>query len=155
MQKSWIICTVITLAAMIAFAQTPSGNPPAGPADTQQKRLGLTRHLEHLAQVLGLSDSQKEQAGMIFQQARESGQPIREELTRNRARLTAATKEGASDVDIQRLANEQGRLMGRLVAIRAQASSRFYRILTSEQRVKAEQMHELFREHPEERETGP
>ena len=142
---------VITLVAMVAFTQTPGG----GSRPSQQGRLGFTRHLEHLTQALNLSDSQKEQVGAIFQQARVSAQPVLEELSQTRAKLTAATKDGASDVESQKLADEQGRLIGKLVAIRAQARSRFYRVLTPEQRVKAEQMHEQFRHHPGKSKTGP
>ena len=137
---------VATLAVGIVFAQAPTGNLQPG-ASTQQGRRGFMRwNLEHIAQALNLTDSQKEQARTIFQQARQSAEPIRQELRQNREKLSAAAKVSNSEGDIQKLANEQGRLLGKLIAIRTEASAKFYQMLTPEQRVKADQMHEQFRQ---------
>jgi len=102
--------------------------------------------LDHVAQVLNLTDSQKAQARTIFEHAQQSAQPIRQELKQNREMLTAAAKVSNSEGDIQKLANDQGRLLGKLIAIRTEASARFYQLLTPEQRVKADQMHEEFKQ---------
>ena len=135
-----------TLAAGIVFAQAPTGNSQPG-ASTQRGRGGFKRwNLEHIAQALNLTDSQKEQARTIFQQARQSAEPVRQELRKNHETLAAAAKAGKSESDIQNLANERGRLLGKLVAIRTVASAKFYQMLTPEQRVKADQMHEQFRQ---------
>jgi Spy/CpxP family protein refolding chaperone len=105
-----------------------------------------------MAQALGLTASQKEQARMIFQHARQSAQPIRQELMQNREQLVAAAKAGKSDADIEKLADDQGRLLGKLVAIRTEASAKFYQMLTPEQRIKADQMDERFRQRVRPRE---
>ena len=146
------LAAVILLAAGGIVAQASRANPLPGSLG----RLGFNGHVEHLAQVLDLTDSQKEQARIIFRNARESSQPIREELKRNRDRLTAAAK-SASETDIQSLAIEQGRLLGQLTAIRTRASSKFYQILTPEQRVKYDQMRQQIRQkfHSGERDNGP
>ena len=137
---------VATLAVGIVFAQAPTGNLQPG-ASTQQGRRGFMRwNLEHTAQALNLTDSQKEQARTIFQQARRSAEPVRQELKQNHETLAAAAKAGKSEIDIQNLANERGRLLGKLVAIRTVASAKFYQMLTPEQRLKADQMHEQFRQ---------
>jgi Spy/CpxP family protein refolding chaperone len=102
--------------------------------------------LDRLTQSLNLTDSQKQRARAIFESARQSAQPIRQELKANRDKLRAAAKVSNGEGDIQRLATEQGRLLGKLIAIRTQASANFYQMLTPEQRVKADQMHEQFRE---------
>jgi len=143
---------VVALAATVVLAQTPGATRQPGAA----RGLGFDRHLEHVAQILGLTDSQKEQARVIFRNARESSQPIQEELMRNRDRLTLAAK-SASEPDIQSLATEQGRLLGQLVAIRTRASAKFYQTLTPEQRVKYDQMREESRQkfHAGERQNGP
>jgi Spy/CpxP family protein refolding chaperone len=143
---------VLTLAAPVIFAQATSASPQREVAG----RPDFNRHLEHLAQVLALTDSQKEQARVIFRNARESSQPVQQELKQNRDRLTAAAK-SASETDIQSLATEQGRLLGQLVAIRTRASSKFYQILTPEQRVKYDQMRQQSRQkfHSGERDNGP
>jgi Spy/CpxP family protein refolding chaperone len=140
---------VATFVAGIVFAQTPTGDSHPSAVNTQEERRGfMCGHLDldHVTQVLNLTDSQKEQARMIFQHAQELAQPIRQELKENREKLTAAAKVSNSEGDIQKLANEQGRLLGKLIAIRTEASAKFYQMLTPEQRVKADQMHEQFRQ---------
>jgi Spy/CpxP family protein refolding chaperone len=149
---------VAALAAGIVFAQAPARNMPRGDTNAQEKPNDfMVRHLEHLAQVLNLTDSQKEQARTLFEQTRQAAQPIRQELRLNRAKLAAAAKDGTSEADIQELANKQGHLLGRLVAIHTVAASKFYQMLTPEQRVKADQMHEEFgpRAPLRERRNGP
>ena len=140
---------IATFGAGMAFAQTPTAQPGPGTAKAQPERREYMRghwDLDRLTQVLNLTDSQKARAQTIFQNARQSAQPIREELKQNREKLTAAAKVSNNDTEIQKLATEQGRLMGKLIAIRTQASAKFYQILTPEQRVKADEMHERFRE---------
>ena len=143
---------LIVVAVTTVFAQTT--NPNRQP-DTA-RWLSFDRHLEHLSNVLGLTDSQKEQAIAIFKDARKSSQPLHQELRLNRERLTAAAKL-ASEPDIQRLATEQGRLWGQLLAIRTRASAKFYQALTPEQRVKYDQMREQSRQkvYSGERDNGP
>jgi len=143
---------VISLAAGLIVAQGPSAKRLPGSTGGR----GFNGHVEHLAQALNLTDSQKEQAQTIFRNARESSQPIQEELKRNRDRLTLAAK-SASETDIQSLAIEQGRLLGQLVAIRTRASSKFYQILTPEQRIKYDEERQQARQkfHPGEHDNGP
>lgn len=149
---------VAALAAGIIFAQAPGRNMHRGDTNTLEKPNDfMVRHLEHLAQVLNLTDSQKEQARTIFQQTHQAAQPIRQELKLNRVKLTAAAKGGTSEAGIQELANQQGHLLGRLVAIHTVAASKFYQMLTPEQRVKADQMDEEFKQTTpfRERRNGP
>ena len=128
---------VATLAAGIIFAQAPTH---------QGRRAFVRRHLQRIAQALNLTDSQKQQARAIFQQARQSAQPVRQELRQNREALRAAAKAGSIDADIQKLAANQGQLRGQLIAIRTEAAAQFYRTLTPEQRAKADQMRQQFRQ---------
>jgi Spy/CpxP family protein refolding chaperone len=102
--------------------------------------------LDRVAQALNLTAAQKQQAQTIFQQAQLSAQPIRQELKQNREKLSAAAKMSNSEADIQNLATERGRLLGKLIAIRTEASAKFYQLLTPEQRVKDEQLHQQLRE---------
>jgi Spy/CpxP family protein refolding chaperone len=140
------------LAATQVFARTPSATRQPDAA----RWLSFDRQLEHVAHVLGLTDSQKEQARVILRNARESSQPLQQELRQNRERLTAAAK-SASEPDIQRLATEQGRLLGQLVAIRTRALAKFYQTLSPEQRVKCDELRQQSRRkfYPRERKNGP
>jgi len=158
MKKSLLKYAAIpALAAGLVFAQVPATNPPSGAANTHQGRRAFRRnHRARIAQELNLTDAQKQQARTIFQQACQSAQPVRQQLKQNRQALTAAAKAGNSDADIQKLSTEQGSLLGQLVAIRTESASQFYQMLTPEQRAKADQMHQQFRQrsHSGERKNG-
>jgi periplasmic protein CpxP/Spy len=146
-----------TLAAGIIFAQTPSADSQPGAISPQEGRLDAMRShldLDQTAQALNLTDAQKEQARTIFQQAHQLAQPIRQELKQNREKLSAAAKASNNDGEIQKLATEQGRLLGELIAIRSEASAKFYQMLTPAQRVKKDQLHEQFRERMHSQKPG-
>jgi periplasmic protein CpxP/Spy len=155
-RRFWKYAAAATVATGLVFAQAPANTPKAGEAQAQTGRRGfMRRHMERIAQQLNLTDSQKQQAQTIFQQARQSAQPIRQELKQNREALTTAAK-ADREADIQKLSTEQGRLLGQLVGIRTDASAKFYQMLTPEQRAKADQMHQQFkqRSHSGERKNG-
>ena len=155
-RRFWKYAAAATVATGLAFAQAPASTPKPGEAQAQTGRRGfMRRHMERIAQQLNLTDSQKQQAKTIFQQARQSAQPIRQELKQNREALTTAAK-ADGEADIQKLSAEQGRLLGQLVGIRTGASAKFYQMLTPEQRAKADQMHQQFkqRNHTGERKNG-
>jgi Spy/CpxP family protein refolding chaperone len=138
---------VATLSAGMMFAQATTGTPRAGAATKQEGQEGcpMSGRLERISQSLNLTATQKAKAQTIFQTARKSSEPIRTEMRQNREKLVAAAK-AANETEIQTLSREQGRLMGELVAIRSEAHSKFYQMLTPEQRTKADQMREAKRE---------
>jgi Spy/CpxP family protein refolding chaperone len=141
--------SIATFAAGIVFAQTPTGASRPGAGYPEEGRNGFMwghMNLDHVAQALNLTDSQKGQARMIFERARQVAQPIRQELKANREKLMAAAKVSNSEAEIQKLANDQGGLLGKLIAIRTEADAKFYQLLTPEQRVKADQMREQFKQ---------
>jgi periplasmic protein CpxP/Spy len=135
------------LAAGMVFAQASATPAPGAPAGTTQHahRNFMQRHLARISQELNLSDTQKAQAKMIFGQARDTAKPVRDQLKANRQALTAAVK-ADNRSDIERLSATRGNLMGKMVAIRTEASAKFYQMLTPEQRTKADQLHAQFRE---------
>jgi Spy/CpxP family protein refolding chaperone len=146
------------LAAGIVFGQAPGGKPnPDVPSAEQGRQALVNRQLEQLAQAFDLTDSQKEQARAIFEQAERSTQPVRHDSQQNLDELTAAAKAGKNEAEIQKLAQEQGRLLGQLLAIRTEAWAKFYQMLTLDQRAKAERAHEGGRPNAPSKEhtTGP
>ena len=84
MKKNWIkIAAAGVLAAGLVFAQTTPANPQAKtqpPAQTHKRfaRRGMMRH--RMMQQLNLTEAQQQQAKAIFQQARQSAQPVVQEL---------------------------------------------------------------------------
>ena len=149
MRYSFGKCAAIGLvAAGLIFAQNPKPEPQSRAVHAQGHGCGMWGHMDvdHVAQVLNLTEPQKEQARTIFEQMRQSAQPVRQELKQNREKLMAAAKVANNESAIQKLAMEQGRLMGKLIAIRTEGSAKFYQVLTPEQRVKSDQMHEQWRQ---------
>ncbi len=117
------------LMALPLMAQ-PGGRGGPGPGN----------RLDFLAGYLGLSDSQKEQAKTIFDAAQEAGEGLNGELSGAREALNAAVKKNAADAEIDQLAAAIGVVNGRLAAIQAKASAKFYALLTAEQKTKYDQM---------------
>jgi len=127
----------LKLAAVALFA-APALPAQVSPPAAQPAQRGHLRP-SGIIQSLGLSNAQKQQARSIFQQARETAQPLRQQLVQNRQMLHDTIKNGNAP-GIQPLAAEQGNLRGQLIAIRAEAWNRFLNLLTPDQRTQASQM---------------
>lgn len=140
--------TVAALAAGMAFAQSPAPAPQPGQGHAAVNRRALIRR--RLMTALNLTPDQKAQAKTIFQQARQTAAPIREQLKANRQSMAAAVK--ANDTaQIQALASQQGNLAGQVAAIRAGAMARFYAGLTPAQRTQADQMQQAIHQRIQQR----
>ena len=86
-----------------------------------------------------LTPAQKEQARAIRQQARQSAEPLEQQLKTKREALAAAVK--ANDVaQIHSLSAQCGQLQGQLLGIRSEARAKVYATLTPEQKAKAERV---------------
>jgi Spy/CpxP family protein refolding chaperone len=91
----------------------------------------------HFMSELNLTDAQKAQAKSIFQGARQSAQPVRQQLMETRKSLRAAIK--ANDAaQIQQLSATEGHEIGQLAAIRGSAFAKVYQTLTPDQKQKAD-----------------
>lgn len=128
--------TVGLLAVGIAMAQAIPVPGPAGPGGFGHRG----QMLQRFAQALNLTDDQKAQAKSIFQDARQSAQPIMKQLMEERAALRDAAKAGKSDAEIDQLSTQVGTLSGQLAAIHSKAFEKFYALLTPEQRAKADSL---------------
>ncbi|MGD0134190.1 MAG: Spy/CpxP family protein refolding chaperone [Bryobacteraceae bacterium] len=88
-----------------------------------------------LSSYLNLTPAQQAQAKSIFQGARQSGHPVRQQLNQTRQSLRAAVQ--ANDAaQIQQLAASEGGQIGQLAAIRSTAMAKVYQILTPDQQQK-------------------
>jgi Spy/CpxP family protein refolding chaperone len=131
--------TVAALAAGMAVAQTAAPAPVPAPGQARTAVRPRARMHQRMMQALNLTDAQKQQAKSIFQQVRQDAQPIRQEV---KADDTA---------QIQALAAKQGSLRGQMLTVRSEAMAKFYSTLTPDQRAKADQMHQQFRQHMQQR----
>jgi Spy/CpxP family protein refolding chaperone len=143
--KHWFtrITATAALATGMLFAQTPAPQQGMGPHRMGMARTGM---LDHLANYLNLTPDQKAQAKTIFQEARQTAQPVRDQLKQNRQALSDAVKTNKGDAAIDSLASNQGVLMGQLVANRTKAMAKVYALLTPDQRAKADQLKDHFQQ---------
>jgi len=88
---------------------------------------------------LNLSETQRTQVKSIFQEARQSAMPIRQQLRETRKSLHAAIKTD-NTAQIQQLAGTEGSEFGQLAAVRSMAFAKVYQKLTPDQRSKLEAM---------------
>jgi periplasmic protein CpxP/Spy len=158
MRKQFIqFLTAGALAAGMAFAQaTPQAPAPNAQSGATQglRRNFIQRHMARISRELNLTDAQKAQARTIFGQARETAKPVRDQLRQNREALRAAVKAGQS-AEIDQLSAARGNLMGKMLAIHSEAAAKFYQTLTPEQRAKADQLHQQFRQRIQNRHSQP
>jgi len=152
MKRNYVrFATIAAMGAGMAFAQAPAAPAPAQPKagfHAMMQQRGMMR--QRWMQELNLSPDQKDKAKAIFDQARETNRPVRQEMRQNRESLEAAVKAG-DQAKMRQLSTEQGRLMGKMIATRSEAMSKFYTILTPDQRAKADQLRKQFRERMKER----
>ena len=108
-------------------------------AETSQARQQWHGHgrFGQFMSELNLTDAQKTQAKSVFQGARQSAEPVRQQLMETRKSLRAAIK--ANDTaQIQQLSATEGKEIGQLTAIRGSAFAKVYQTLTPEQKQKAD-----------------
>jgi Spy/CpxP family protein refolding chaperone len=102
------------------------------------------QRFERMATYLNLTPQQREQAQALMDQARQASEPIKAQLKQNHQLLADAIKTGKSEAELDRLATQQGVLVGQLTAIHAKAMQKGYAMLTPEQKQKADQMRQHF-----------
>ena len=99
-----------------------------------------------IAGYLDLTESQKAEAEAIFKSAHESAEPLVTQLKQGHEALVDAIKTGKSEQELGQLTDQQGALVGKVGGIYATAFARFYATLTPEQREKADELLQQFRE---------
>jgi protein CpxP len=138
------IAAVVVLAAGAIFV--------AGQIKGRSGAKGFGHGRGHMAGMmlrgLNLTDDQKAKVKSIFEAAKTDVQPLREALKENRKKLNSVTANGAFDqAQIQAIADEQGALMSKMIVEREKVKSQIIAILTDEQKAKAAQMRENFKQH--------
>jgi Spy/CpxP family protein refolding chaperone len=121
---AWTAIAVLGASTSLFAAETsPAGGHRHG------------RHGAFLSTYLNLTPAQQAQQKSIFEGARKSAQPLRQQLRQTRQSLRAAVQ--ANDTaQIQQLAQTEGSELGQLMAIRSTAMAKVHQILTPEQQQK-------------------
>lgn len=103
------------------------------------------RMLAHVSAVLDLTDAQKQFAKALLADTKAQAQPLIAQLKQGHQAMEAAVKGNRSDTEIGDLASQQGVVIGQLAGIHAKAMAKFYAQLTSEQKAKADSVHDRIR----------
>lgn len=142
-----LFAAVVLIAGTLSFTPVfgqpgPGFRGPGGPGDG----FAGPHFLGRLADKLGLSDAQREQAKAILEAERNANEPTIEELQANREALRAASKFGAfaqNEAEITALAQRQGELHALLIVSRERVKSQLYDILTPEQQQQLQDLAEM------------
>jgi Spy/CpxP family protein refolding chaperone len=129
------VAAVALLSTGLLLAQAPGPRGERG----QGKQGPRGNHMERMATILDLNESQKTQIQGFLQQAREESKPVREQMKQNREALREAVQTN-NTARIQTLSEESGRLMAQVTAAHSTAMARSYAVLSPEQREKAEKL---------------
>ena len=138
---AWTAVAVLGAASLFAAGTTPGGGHRHG-------RMGA-----FLSSYLNLTPAQQTQAKSIFQDARQTGLPVRQQLKQTRQSLQAAVQSNDA-AQIQRLAATEGSEVGQLAAIHGTAMAKVYQILTPDQQQKLASLRQARRAARQARSAG-
>lgn len=132
---SLVTAVVMVTAIYVAQALSFGGPPQDGPA------VNVERRVTRMAEVLGLSDAQKEQITVLLKAEQEKNAPLREQLAANRKQVKQATLAATFDeAAVQSIAAGQAQIISQLIVSHARTKSQINALLTPEQRSLAEKM---------------
>lgn len=119
-----------------SFAVVAKAQGPRGGHDGPGPLMGM------IGTAIGLTDAQKAEIKSIFETARTNNASLREEMKASREAEKAAVKAGKSDAELAQLAASYSQLHTRLHTVRLQTEAKVYKVLTPEQREKADKLKE-------------
>lgn len=138
--KFFGIATATALTAGLLLAQDPGVRAMRGKEGRPAARGERMRAF--VAEYLDLTETQKAEAKSIFDAARQSAEPARQQARQIRQAMKDAVTGGKPESEIDRLAAQAGPVATQLAATRAKAMAKFWAILTPEQKEKAERLHD-------------
>src|SRR3984885_5667582 len=133
---------ILTLCSAVALAQGRRGGARGGGGQGGGRggpvQMDEGTSLLLLSALLSLSDSQRQQLTTVFDAATLTAAPIATQLEAGKGALFEAVKSGKSDDQIKNLAEQEGSLTSRMLALQAQTFSKLWTILTSDQKSKVD-----------------
>ncbi len=149
----WTVGLVLIVAGGVLLAQSQAvyreirQNGPNGWHGHRGMLMG------RMARQLNLTDAQKAQIKSLRDQERPAIQPLLQQLAANHKEMLAATANGNFDeAKVRSIAGQEGQIMAQLLVARQQMMSKIYNtVLTSEQKVKFDQLRETMANRIEQR----
>ncbi len=129
---------VVVLAAALALhaeakfrraSQSWGGPPMAG------------RFLQHMADVLDLTDAQQAQIKQMWTAEQPAIRPLLQQLADGHQQMVAATKGGKFDqAQVQAIANQQAQTIAQLIVEKQKLQAKVYTLLNADQQAKLERL---------------
>ncbi len=146
------IITGLMILAMSAgnisavMAETTTNIPTA--TEQQFMKTGFEMHLEKMAEVLNLTDAQKEQIKAIFEAEKTNNEATMQQLSEIRKQIKAlAATETFDETAVRALAEQSSKLRVELIVSHAKVQNHIYNILTAEQKALASKIEPLMKGH--------
>jgi Spy/CpxP family protein refolding chaperone len=95
--------------------------------------------VERMAERFALSESQKQQALVVYMKVEEDTRPLERKIGEQRMALREAVKNNSPEWQIDQMSGAVGALTAQLTAIEMKGEARFYALLNAEQRQKWDQ----------------
>jgi Spy/CpxP family protein refolding chaperone len=92
-----------------------------------------------MAVRFALTESQKQQALVVYMKVEEDTQPLEKKIADQRMALRDAVKNNSPEWQIDQMSGAVGALTAQLIAIETKGQARFYALLNAEQRQKWDQ----------------
>lgn len=119
---------VASLALVQAAAQPREGS-----------RTWAREMVERMAGRYALTESQKQQALVVYMKVEEDSRPLERKIGEQRMALRDAVKNNCPEWQIDQMSGAVGALMAQVTAIETKGEARFYALLNAEQRQKWDQ----------------
>lgn len=137
-----LVAITLALCPALACAQSKSDagqtiSKPVPDAATSSNSLGPANEqsaFELITLVLKLNDSQQEQLHAAFNAALKEATPVAGEMAHRKNTLFAAARSGKSEDEIERLAEEQGKLTSRMLVLQARTFAKLWALLDNRQK---------------------
>ncbi|MGE5239579.1 MAG: Spy/CpxP family protein refolding chaperone [Chloroflexota bacterium] len=148
MKRKIIISVVLAMTVVVGVCLTQAQGF-FGPPGEDGPDGRFERHLDRMAEVLGLSDAQKEQISALVKAEQEKNAPLRQQLAEYREQIRQASlAETFDEAAVRAIAGKEAQLKTELIVSRARVKSQINALLTPEQRVQADKIHQLMGPRP-------
>lgn len=133
MKRKSILITVAVVVASVGALLA---------AQTAQHQMGGWHHgpgglMQHVTRVFNLTDAQQTQVKAMWESEKPNVMPLLQQLADGHKQMLAATANGTFDeTKVTPIATQQAQTISQLLVEKEKLSSKFYQILTPEQRTK-------------------
>ena len=151
------IAVLVIAAAVFATAQAGLRfNHFQGHGRSERRHGPGPEMMEHMAQVLGLSEDQKTQIKALMDGVQAAEEARHQKMEELHKQLEAATANGQFDeTKVREIENQQAQIHAEQIVEHERMKAKVFSLLTPEQRIKAEEMHKRFGEGEHRRRGGP